>query len=100
MAKAFQVKRLNLNALKPPLLRGIGGVKNALDEALDRDRVVIMPPQDVQRTLELVRLLGYRFDTAMLDPWYNKGFGGTRDDYLPFFLDVIRRSERSRRLRW
>jgi hypothetical protein len=28
----------------------------------------------------------------MLDPWYNKGFGGMQEDYLAFFLDVIRHS--------
>lgn len=63
-----------------------------ISEALDKDGVAILPPQDVKRTLALVRLLGYHFDTVMLDPWYNKGFGGTQDDYLPFFLDVIRQS--------
>jgi site-specific DNA-methyltransferase (adenine-specific) len=68
------------------------GLQGAIFEALNRDGVVILPPQDVKRTLALVRLLGYHFDTAMLDPWYNKGFGGTQDDYLPFFLDVIRQS--------
>lgn len=64
----------------------------AISDGLNRDGVVILPPQDVKKTLALMRLLGYRIDTVMLDPWYNKGFGGTQDDYLPFFLDVIRQS--------
>lgn len=67
-------------------------LKNAISKALECDGVVILPPQDVKRTIALVRLLGYHFDTAMLDPWYNKGFGGMQDDYLSFFLDVIRES--------
>ena len=36
-----------------------------------------------------MKRLGYSFDVTMLDPWYNKGFGGIQDDYMPFFLDVI-----------
>ena len=83
---------MNLAIAEPPLLRGIADIKSAIDEAIDREGVVILPPQDVKQTLALVRLLGYHFDTVMLDPWYNKGFGGMQDDYLPFFLDVIRQS--------
>lgn len=67
-------------------------IKAAISEALDRDGIALLPPQDVKRTLALVGQLGYHFDTAMIDPWYNKGFGGMQDDYLPFFLDVIRQS--------
>lgn len=67
-------------------------LKTAISEALEHDGVAILPPQDVKRTLALVRRLDYHFDTAMLDPWYNKGFGGMQDDYLSFFLDVIRQS--------
>ncbi|MBI4741349.1 MAG: site-specific DNA-methyltransferase [Betaproteobacteria bacterium] len=77
---------------KSPTASIASGLQAAISEALDRDGVVVLPPQDVKRTLTLVRLLGYHFDTAMLDPWYNKGFGGVQDDYRPFFLDVIRQS--------
>ena len=83
---------MNLPIVEPPLLQGIADVKEAINDALGKDGVAILPPQDVKQTLILVRLLGYQFDTAMLDPWYNKGFGGTKDDYLPFFLDVIRQT--------
>lgn len=67
-------------------------IESAISGALDRDGIALLPPQDVKRTLALVSQLGYHFDTAMIDPWYNKGFGGMQDDYLPFFLDVIRQS--------
>ena len=53
-----KVVKMALNISESAVPRGIVGVKNAIDEALNRDRVVILPPQDVQRTLELVRLLG------------------------------------------
>lgn len=83
---------MNLAIAESPMLQGIADVKSIIDEFLERDDVVILPPQDVKQTLALVRLLGYHFDTMMLDPWYNKGFGGMQDDYLPFFLDVIHQS--------
>ena len=70
----------------------VADIQGVIADGLSRDGVVILPPQDVKGTLALVRLLGFHFDTVMLDPWYNKGFGGTQEDYLPFFLDVIRQS--------
>ena len=51
--------KTNLAIAEPPMLNGIAGVKNAIDEALDRDGVAILPPQDMKRTLALVRLLDY-----------------------------------------
>jgi hypothetical protein len=83
---------MNLAIAEPPMLCGIAAVRNAIDDALEQDGVVILPPQDVKQTLALVRLLGYHFDTTLLDPWYNKGFGGMQSDYQAFFLDVIRQS--------
>jgi hypothetical protein len=69
-------------------------LKDTISAALDRDGIALLPPQDVKATLALVRQLGFHFDTAILDPWYNKGFGGTQNDYLPFFLDVLREAGR------
>jgi site-specific DNA-methyltransferase (adenine-specific) len=70
----------------------ISEIKSIIDEALERDRVAILPPQDVVKTLAVMQGLGYSADTVMLDPWYNKGFGGVQTDYMPFFLKVIRQS--------
>jgi site-specific DNA-methyltransferase (adenine-specific) len=67
-------------------------IKDAINSALKRDGIAILPPQDVTKTLSMVSLLDYQFDVTMLDPWYNKGFGGMQDDYMDFFLDVIRKS--------
>lgn len=83
---------MNTALAEAPQLQIVVRIKNAIDEAIDRDGIAILPSQDVKRTLALVKRLGYHFDTAMLDPWYNKGFGGVQDGYLPFFLDVIRQS--------
>lgn len=67
-------------------LRGI------VTEALNREAVAILPPANIELTLRLARVLNIQFDTVMLDPWYNKGFGGVQDDYMAFFLSVIGQS--------
>lgn len=67
-------------------------LRTIIVEALNRDGVAILPPGDVKRTLAVVSRLGMYFDTVMLDPWYNKGFGGIQDGYREFFIDVLRSS--------
>jgi site-specific DNA-methyltransferase (adenine-specific) len=63
-----------------------------IDEALEKHRVALLPPASVEATLRLARILKMSFSTIMLDPWYNKGFGGMQEDYMPFFLNVIKES--------
>lgn len=67
-------------------------IRDAIDASVKKDGIAILPPQDVTKTLEIARLLDLKFDVTMLDPWYNKGFGGMQDDYMNFFLQVIRKS--------
>lgn len=67
-------------------------LRSVIDASLESSGVVILPPADVKSTISLMARLGYAFDVAMLDPWYNKGFGGVQDDYMPFFLEVIKKS--------
>lgn len=67
-------------------------LRGLIMEALDREHMAILPPLSVEVTLRLARSLRFHFDTVMLDPWYNKGFGGIQQDYMAFFLDVIRQS--------
>ncbi len=59
---------------------------------LERDRVAILPPQDVVDTLDLLDALGLHAQATILDPWYNKGIGGTRDDYQDFIVDLLVRA--------
>lgn len=65
-------------------------VGKALQTALQNDGVALLPPMDVGDTLRLMQFLAYSFDATMLDPWYNKGLGGVRDDYLQTQLAIIR----------
>jgi len=44
---------------------------------------------DVEDCLGAVVEAGVRFDVVMLDPWYNKGVGGERDDYDEYILRLL-----------
>ena len=62
--------------------------------ALEADGVVVFEPLDVVTTLEVWRLLSDDRPTlgatcAMLDPWYNKGVGGLRDDYVDYVVELL-----------
>ncbi len=71
---------------------GLSRIRNFIDESLAQDGIAILPPQDVSKTMLLMKLLGYKFDTTMLDPWYNKGFGGIQDNYTEFYIEIIRQA--------
>ncbi len=66
---------------------------------LDRHGTVVFEPADVCDTLDLVAALATvepRLTTTccMLDPWYNKGVGGVRDDYIAYVVDLLDRAAR------
>lgn len=95
MINSSNIRKLmssNIAIAEHPVSNVIDGVKDAIEKSLGHHGFVILPPQDVRKTILLMRLLDYHFDTVMLDPWYNKGFGGYQLDYVPFFIDVISKS--------
>jgi hypothetical protein len=65
-------------------------IKQAIQSSLCKYGVAILPPMDVRRSLRLMAQLGLHVRTTMLDPWYNKGVGGVRDDYQEYILDVLK----------
>lgn len=71
-------------------LDGQATIKHNIQSALETDSVAILPPLDVKESLHLIRQLDIRPQVILLDPWYNKGFGGVRDDYREFILDLVR----------
>jgi hypothetical protein len=79
----------NIKSVQPALVT----VQEAIADALSRDGVAILPPADVHDTLKLARLLRAPFSTTVLDPWYNKGVGGVRDDYVPYVLGILERAK-------
>lgn len=56
-----------------------------------RHGVTILPPADALDTLGRQRR---RVRVAMLDPWYNRGVGGTRADYDDFLEELVRAAAR------
>ena len=65
-------------------------IKSYIDKKLDKEGVLILPKMDACESAQLVGQLGYRPTMTMLDPWYNRGVGGVRDDYVPHILEIIR----------
>lgn len=74
----------------------------ALADRLARDRIVVLEPIPAETSLPLlaattegrVRADGpaARPACVMLDPWYNKGVGGVRDDYVEFISGLLRQA--------
>jgi len=50
------------------------------------DDIMVLPAGDVMETLGA---LPGRVTTTILDPWYNKGVGGRREDYDHWLLSVV-----------
>lgn len=71
---------------RQPLLQE---AKLLIQNSLSENGVAILPPLEASRSLHLLTLLGFHFRTTMLDPWYNKGLGGVRDDYQDYILDIL-----------
>lgn len=60
-------------------------------KSLKRNGIIILPPQDVMVTLESI---DGSVTTTILDPWYNKGVGGVRGDYIEWLTPVIQKASR------
>jgi hypothetical protein len=67
----------------------IEDIKQEIDYYLDKQDVVILPPMEAMESMKLISQLGYRPNVTILDPWYNRGTGGVREDYVPYILDII-----------
>lgn len=61
----------------------------AIEQSLSKNGVAILPPIDVKESLVLIKQLGITPTVTMLDPWYNKGFGGVREDYREYILELL-----------
>lgn len=54
--------------------------------------VVVLEPLDAAVTLALGAQLTARATCVMLDPWYNKGVGGERADYVGYICGLLTRA--------
>jgi hypothetical protein len=56
------------------------------DSATQTDgKVILLSSRDAEETIREVR----HVTAMMLDPWYNKGVGGTRDDYFDWLSGIL-----------
>lgn len=63
--------------------------RGIIQAALAADGVVILPPMDVEASLRLLAGLAFRPAATIIDPWYNKGVGGVREDYKSYILTLL-----------
>ena len=52
-------------------------ITNGIEESLKKHNIAILPPMDAELSLELVNIGKFDVSCTILDPWYNKGTGGT-----------------------
>jgi site-specific DNA-methyltransferase (adenine-specific) len=64
-------------------------LRQLLDQRLEKYGVLILPEMEAKISMQLISSLGYRPITTILDPWYNRGIGGMRDDYVNYILEIV-----------
>lgn len=74
--------------------RSLSAFATRLADRLDAEGTVVLEPGDVAETLALLAALAeveprLRATCCMLDPWYNKGIGGVRDDYTEYVVSLL-----------
>ena len=60
-----------------------------MDQWLDKYGVVILPAMEAKESMRFITDLGYRPAATILDPWYNRGIGGVRNDYVDYMLEIV-----------
>lgn len=66
------------------------GLRDTIVSQLGSDGVVVLPPMDIELSSRLLLTLGFHAQCCVLDPWYNKGVGGVRDDYDEYVPCLLR----------
>lgn len=61
-----------------------------INNRLKKDGVIVFPPMEAKASMQLLKLLKFNPQTTILDPWYNRGTGGVREDYVEYILDIIK----------
>jgi len=64
-------------------------IKLEIESNIKKDGVVILPPIDVNDNLQLMKELNVYFNVIIIDPWYNRGIGGLREDYIEFIVNIL-----------
>jgi site-specific DNA-methyltransferase (adenine-specific) len=64
-------------------------LRDDIAEKLGKSGITILPPMDISASARLLSVLGFHAQCCIFDPWYNKGIGGTRDDYERYILRLL-----------
>jgi hypothetical protein len=67
-------------------------LRDTIITGLEKSRVAVLSPMDIETSSKLLKCLGFHAQCCILDPWYNKGVGGVRDDYdeyIPKLLQCV-----------
>ena len=78
--------KIHARVAHPELLE----LRDTIASALGKNGVAILPPLDIELSSQLMLSLGFRAQCCVLDPWYNKGVGGVRDDYDDYLPHLLR----------
>lgn len=60
-----------------------------IDKQLEKQGIVILPPMEAKESMQLITYLNYKPTVTIIDPWYNRGVGGEREDYVPYIVDIV-----------
>jgi site-specific DNA-methyltransferase (adenine-specific) len=64
-------------------------IRQHIDQKLEKYGIVILPEMEAKESMQFIYSLGYKPTATILDPWYNRGTGGVRNDYVSYILDII-----------
>ncbi len=64
-------------------------VRDEIASQLGKAGVAILPPLDIAVSTKLLHVLGFHAQACVLDPWYNMGVGGVRDDYEEYIVGLL-----------
>lgn len=65
-------------------------IEQAIQSSINEKGLAILPPLDAKSSFHLISQLEVSPKTTILDPWYNKGVGGTREDYKEHITDLLK----------
>jgi site-specific DNA-methyltransferase (adenine-specific) len=65
-------------------------LRDNIASQLGKQGVVILPPMDIEISSRLLLSMGFHAQCCVLDPWYNKGVGGVREDYDEYLPQLLR----------
>jgi len=60
-----------------------------LEKLITENDIVILPPKDV---MDILDVINFHITTTILDPWYNRGIGGEKEDYIPWISSLLERT--------